>query len=538
MTYLKWSAFLFLLMACSSPHKTSMAPVSQPLNPSQEIFYHLFQRSFYDSNGDGHGDLTGVVEKLDYLQTLGITSILMTPLYKSIYYHNYFADDFEGIDPEFGTKKEYAAMIKAIHARHLQFYMDMEIQYVTKNHPWFKQSFENPASPYSDYIIYNGPNNTQPESIIFNVSELESYTGEKLGITTVDMYSDKVKEYFFQLFKSWVDPNNDGNFEDGVDGFRIDHMMDDLDWKGIRKNLLADFWGPLIKRLKAINPHLKIIGEQAEWGDLGKAYFAKSDVDMMFAFRVRNGIINFNKKEIIRETDSTNLVTPAGKYQLLFVENHDIDRYASVVKSDPAKLRFGGAFILLSKGVPLIYYGQELGMTGVGGFGKYGNSDGNDIPRRQAFEWYKTVEGKGMALWYKNTGPWWNDSTLKSNDGISYEEEVGDPNSLLSFYTDLIALRKSEPALNMGEEKWMPVENENMLAFCRWKDGTAFLVVFNTSDKNGAGNISGAELPLKYIPTNVHFVTGNDNSQNRFSGNEMHIELPPHGFGVWKVSGQ
>jgi len=82
-----------------------------------EIIYHLFQRSFYDSNGDGHGDLNGVAQKLNYLQELGVTSILLLPLYESVYYHNYFAVDFHKIDPEFGTMQDYINLVKEVHRR-------------------------------------------------------------------------------------------------------------------------------------------------------------------------------------------------------------------------------------------------------------------------------------------------------------------------------------------------------------------------------------------------------------------------------------
>ena len=119
-----------------------------------EVIYHLNQRSFYDSNGDLQGDLNGLKQKLPYLQQLGITSILLLPLYEADCYHNYFANSFEKIDPEFGTMEEYISLVKEIHKRGMKIYLDMETQYVSEKHSWCKPPKGNLKSPYSDYILF------------------------------------------------------------------------------------------------------------------------------------------------------------------------------------------------------------------------------------------------------------------------------------------------------------------------------------------------------------------------------------------------
>jgi len=515
--------------------KTNSITSNEDYQPADEIFYYVFQRSFYDSNKDGHGDLNGLVDKLDYLEELGITSILMTPLYKSIYYHNYFPDDFMSIDPEYGSIDDYNNMIQAIHDRKMKFYMDMEIHYVTKNHPWFGESFENPESKYSNHIIYNGPGNTKPETIIFNLTHLKSYDGEIVDITTIDLYNESVKAYIYELFAHWVDPNKDGNFNDGVDGFRIDHMMDDLDWKGIRTNLLADFWGPLIKELKLINPELIIIGEQANWNDLGTDYFEKSDVDMMFAFSIRKAMTEFNKAQISNKMDSTFLATPENKHQLVFLENHDISRFASVVKNNSAKLRFGGAFTMFCKGIPLIYYGQEIGMYGDGGFGKFGETDGNDIPMREAFEWYSTVDGPGMAIWYKNSGPWWEQTSLKDNDGISVEEQLNDSASLLNFYKRIIEIRKSNKAFTKGQQVFIDNSSDSVITFCRWHNNEVFLLAFNTSENTANAKVKIDNLPSEPSASEVSSFFSDGRSNMKFDTDELSMSMTPFGFIVCKL---
>lgn len=537
--------FIFILLLGISAHScnqdtkptqsTDSIKGNQAISPNQEIFYHVFQRSFYDSKNDGHGDLNGITDKLDYLEELGVTSILMVPLYKSIYYHNYFPDDFKEIDEEYGTMDDYKNMLTAIHDRNMKFYMDMEVQYVTKNHPWFKESFQNPNSEYSKYVIYNGPGNTNPETIIFNLTGLRSYSGDSLDIATIDLYNENVRTYIYELFKFWVDPNKDGNFDDGVDGFRIDHMMDDLDWKGIKTNLLADFWGPLVKELKAINPKVRIIGEQANWNDSGIEYFEKSDVDLMFAFNTRNAIISFDQTQMINKIDSTFLMTPQDKHQLVFVENHDMERFASLVESHPAKLRFGGAFTLLSKGTPIIYYGQEIGMKGTGGFGAYGNTDGNDIPRREAFEWYKTVEGPGMALWYKNSGPWWDQTNLKDNDGISYEEQKDDPGSLFNFYKNIIEFRKSNPAFSSDNMAFVENNSKDIITFTRMDDKGTFLVAFNTGELGTNASIDKEAWPIPQAPAQMELMISDGNSTGQMNSGAVGIDMAGYGYAVWRL---
>ena len=231
---------------------------------AQEVIYHVFQRSFFDSNNDGHGDLKGMQQKLEYLQDLGVTSILMTPLYQSEFYHNYFATDFEKIDPEYGTMEEYLDLVKEVHKRGMKIYQDVEMQYVTHGHPWYKESFGNPSSSYSKYIYYHDPDNQKP-FLFWNFPEFTTYNNSKQKIVVVNMNEPAVRKYTFDVLNFWVDPNKDGKFDDGVDGFRMDHMMDDLDNAKLVSNLFDKFWTPVLTDLKKINSSLVIIAEQANW---------------------------------------------------------------------------------------------------------------------------------------------------------------------------------------------------------------------------------------------------------------------------------
>lgn len=502
--------------------------LAQQKAPGAGVMYHVFQRSFYDANGDQHGDLKGLKQKLGYLQDLGVTSILMTPLYESVYYHNYYSSDFDKIDPRYGTMKDYIDLVKDIHRRGMKIYMDMETQYVTEDHHWYKESLNNPASKYSEYILYDDEAQSKPSSIVYDIKELKGYDGTVRKITTVNLNSKAVHDYNYKLFKFWLDPNGDGKFDDGVDGYRLDHMMDDLDNKKRLSNLFSTFWVPLIQKLKQVNPKLTIMAEQANWGSYGIDYLEKAAVDRVFAFRIQQAIPTFNKEKIAAFADTTFSRTPENKQQIVFIENHDIARFGTVVKQDPGKERVGAALNLLIGGIPSIYYGQEIGMLGDTWFGKYGGiTDANEIPSREAFEWYKRAEGKGMAFWYKNSGPWWDTSTVKSNDGISYEEQKADPGSLWNFYKNLISVRKNQPALATGHYQTLKNNNPKVYTFNRVLGQQKVVVAVNLSGQDQQFTISdaGAEQALKLF----------GQSAGTVRNGTIEAKLSAYGVQVWRT---
>lgn len=526
------SIILILFSSCNNtPQFRESADEVKFNSPNNEVIYHMVQRSFYDSNGDSHGDLNGIREKLNYLQELGVTSILLLPLYESIYHHNYFTGNFEKIDEEFGTMQDYQAMLSDIHDRGMKFYMDMETQYVTEDHPWFKDSYQNPASPYSDYLVYNGPGNTRPETIIFDLTELKGYNDSSRKITTVNLNNEKVKEYFFNLYKFWVDPNGDGNFSDGVDGFRLDHMMDDLDNKGKWTNLFQNFWKPLIAKLRAINPKLVFIAEQANWASLGLEYLEEGLVDRVFAFRIAFEIRNFNKQKLENMADSIFGYTPRDKQQIVFLENHDMPRFSFMAKKDQGKLKVGAALNILIGGIPSIYYGQEIGMYSKGGNPSWGMTDGLGVPDREAFEWYAADSGKGMATWYRNTGPWWDSTNLVPNDGISYEEQRNDPASLWYFYKQLIQVRRNSEPLVDGLYKNISNNSDSVFSFLRYVNDKSVVVAVNFS---GSPQKVSLDLEDTGILPGIKPKLLLGSAEHSIQSNKMNVSMNAHDVVVWE----
>lgn len=501
-------------------------------NNKAEIIYHVFQRSFYDSNNDKHGDLTGLKQQLPYLQELGITSILITPLFVSPYYHNYFADDFEAIDPAYGTMSEYFDFVDAVHDNGMKLYLDMEIQYVTETHIWFKDSFKNPSSEYSKHILYQDKENNNPETIIFNTSGLLGYDGIYKNITTVNLLNPAVQTYFLHLFQYWVDPLGNNSFCHGADGFRLDHMMDTLDNKDSLKELFSKFWKPLISRIKKINPEILFIAEQTDWGSFGKEYITEAGADKVFAFPLWEAVLSFNKEKIASVAEQTFALSTDQLQNIVFVENHDTHRFATTVDNHQGRLRAGAALNLLLGGTPAIYYGQEIGMTGSGGFGKYGNSDGNDIPRREAFHWYKDITQKGMAVWYKDSGPWWDDSALHTQDIIAAEEQIKDPVSLWKYYQKLIQLKKTNPALASGQYKKLENNSSNIFSFYRVSEQQNIMVLINLSDSKERVWIQ-KELYSKR-KKNYHILFGNLSVKSVPRG--IYVDMPAYFTGVWELT--
>ena len=484
-----------------------------------EIMYHVCQRSFYDSNGDLQGDLSGLRQKLPYLQDLGVTSILLFPLYESDCYHNYFANDFEKIDAEFGTMEEYIELVKEVHQRGMKIYMDMETQYVTSEHLWWKDAVGNLWSKYSDYILFDDDKHQTPASMVFDLRLLNGFDGKVIYATTVNLKSQKVLDYNIELFSYFMDPNKDGKFDDGIDGFRLDHAMDHLDGKPTLTNLFAEFWKPLIASLKKLNPEVKIVAEQADWADYGFEYFEKATVDRMFGFGLQKAIMSFDKEEIMKNAEIILNKTPEGKEQIIFIENHDIDRFAST-ETNIQRQKSAAAIMLLIGGIPSIYYGQEIGMKGK--VYSFGNTDGNDIGRREAFDWYQGGEGKGMSHWYKNSGAWWTNANQKANDGISLEEQQNDPNSLFQFYKKTIELKQSHSALATGAYQNAPNNNPNVLSFYRVNQDQKVLVVFNLSDEKQVVRMNDE---IKKARNLLH----------RKLTFEQEMMLDPYQFTVWQV---
>ncbi len=504
--------FVFILfgvvLSCNTSQKQderkpiTSPSVEGPVNWNNEIIYHVMQRSFYDSSGDLHGDLNGFTQKLDYLKELGVTAILFTPLYESGFYHNYFPTNYENIDQEYGTKEDYLNFVTAVHEKGLKFIMDMETQYAQSGNIWFDDSYQNPDSEYSDFIYYADSLNQHPEQIFMPpkspLHDFVAWPGNKYNIVLLDLNHPRVKQWMIDFYSYWVDPNQDGDFNDGVDGFRIDHIMDDLDYKGIFTNMYQDFWQPIFKACKEINPNVFVLGEQSNWNEYGDQMIRQSGADAAFSFPLRFAIAGEEGTHDMYNDPSSNGVTmESGRihavvlenltkfsdstFTVNFLENHDTDRWATVVNGNENQKRSAAILNLLLPGVPSIYYGQELGVTGQKH--EWG-SDANHIPVREAFPWTSNSEDPGNALWYIEGGEVWEVSFWKSDaiHQFSLEHQRKDPGSLWQHYKKLIELRTHYDSFRLGDYLPLYENTEGLIAFQRTYGNEKAIVIINTAN--------------------------------------------------------
>ena len=158
-----------------------------------------------------------------------------------------------------------------------------------------------------------------------------------------------MREHFRRVLLHWADPHGDGSGRDGADGFRIDHMMDDLDNKHLATRLFETFWSPIFASLRERRPGFRIMAEQSDWG-FGADWLTRGDADMVFAFPLRSAIDKLDKAGIVKALRDTERLTPAGKHQIVFVENHDTDRLMSLLDGDMAKARAAAAIMLFGFG--------------------------------------------------------------------------------------------------------------------------------------------------------------------------------------------
>ena len=409
------------------------------------LYYHVFVRSFADSDGDRIGDLPGLAARLDYLAGLHVTHVLLTPVQASPFYHNSFATDFDTVDPAYGGEAGWLAFVRAAHARGMKVILDEEFQYVAEGHPWWRDHEGRPGGVEGRFVLWNDPDSQRNPEPFLSAPRYRTHDGRTVGIAMVDLTRDDVRGWFRRMLIRRVDPWGDGSFVDGVDGFRLDHMMNDLDGKGRVKDLFRRFWRPLIASVRTVRPDLEFIAEPSDWGN-GREHLAQGGATAVFDFPLRKAIAALDAKALRRAVAPRS--GPPGTRRLTFIENHDVDRFASVVGSDPRKERIGALLDLTLGSDPILYYGQELGMRGV--VQRDTSSDGAQIPLREAFRWRADLEAPGSAIWYRSDASWWSERANRTGDGVSWEEEDGAPGSLLSYYRTLIRLRIQRPELWKG----------------------------------------------------------------------------------------
>ena len=459
--------------------------IETPSWVNDAVFYQIFPRSFYDSNGDAMGDLQGVAHQLDYVQSLGATAIWLTPHYPSTTYHGYDVVDYQAVNPQFGTLEDFKAVIAEAHKRNLKIVIDFVANHSSNAHPYFKDAYGNPKSKYTSWYHFSDSGNTQYKSF-FGVAELPEWNHE----------NPDVNQYLIDSALFWLDLK--------VDGLRCDYAL------GVER----EFWAQLRKSVKAKHPDALILGEVWDGNPIKLKQYYEYGFDALFDFpwylafagnpdANGDGLLNgaLDPRLIYSNYLVQSMIYPRGAQVVRFGSNHDTNRIASDVEGDPARMRLAAAAVLLAPGTPIIYYGEELGMRGTKGRGPY-----YDEYRREPMDWYAAENGPGMTQWFKPIN-----RNNKPDDGISVEEEDRQPGSLLSFYRTLTQLRAQHPALRSTEFKLMePVAGcSRCVAFWRWAPNEVILVVQNFGPNQHTVTLDPSSAPTQLPQTSRNLLGGN-----------------------------
>jgi alpha-amylase len=430
------------------------------------VFYQIFVRSFYDTTGDGIGDLNGVIEKLDYLQQMGVSGIWLMPIKPSPSYHGYDVTDFYDVNPEYGTKEDFHRLMEAAHERGIRVIIDLVLNHTSTEHPWFRES-RLPDSERRDWYIWVDEAPSWPGpwgQVVWHRTPTGYYYGVFWGgMPDLNFENPAVTEEMFNVVHFWLE-------EMGVDGFRLDaikHLIEDGRNQENTPATLAWF-EEFYAFYKDVNPEAVTVAEV--WSATANVLpYVDQRVDIAFEFDLAQAMINSANNGSRTEVaiHHTNVVNnyPPGQYAT-FLANHDQNRTMSQLGGDFDKAKLAATLLLTSPGVPFIYYGEEIGMMGV-------KPDEN---LRLPMQW-SPEPGAGFT----SGRPW---RPLHRNyQEVNVALQDDDPDSLLNHYRSLIQLRNQHPALRVGD--WLRVNTveREVYSFIRVLEDEVLLVLFNLSDR-------------------------------------------------------
>ncbi len=458
---------------------------------NDRVFYEVFVRSFYDSDGDGIGDLQGLTQKLDYLNDgdpsthddLGITGIWLMPINDSPSYHGYDSVDYRSINPDYGTMDDFKAFLAAAHARGIKVIIDYVMNHCSDEHPWFIQSADDDPQ-YRDFFRWStyDPDQTGPwGQQVWHRDGSDWYYGLFGGdMPDINYETPAVKDSMFQTAAYWLDTV-------GVDGFRLDavlYIVEDGDQLQNTSGTL-DFWHDFNTYIKAVRPDAMTVGEAWTSTSVVQQYVTNDRIDLCFEFDLSYSMLNaVNSGDVGGLSYKANEVYHVYPYLQWgsFLTNHDQDRTFSVLGEDERKAKVAAGICMTLPGVPFVYYGEEIGMTGTG----------SDVNSRTPMQW---TSGANSGF---TTGTPWN--AVNSNyQTYNVATEQQDPESLLRWYQELIRVRNDSPALRRGTHEPIGTSSSSVLAFVRSDEQQTVLCMVNTSS-NAVNDLSLTGSAQSLVP--------------------------------------
>lgn len=489
-------ALALLLSGCQpAPSTTStVLPPAAPVAAEQQndvsaawwdnaIFYQIWPRSFYDTDGDGHGDFNGMTAKLPYLQELGVNALWLTPMFEAPSYHGYDFTEFYQVESDYGSMAEFEAFIQAADAKGIKVILDLVINHISSEHAWFLRS-ANGEAPYKDYFIWRDDmpaagsgwghawsDNDKPDAVWHWNDTRQQYYYAAFGASQPDVnlrHPDVVAE-MEKMAKFWLDK--------GVAGFRLDAVRFAMEGGPQAQADTAEtiaYWQSFNQFVKSVDPQAYLVGEA--WVDIPVAarYFGEgTGLDQGFDFEVgykilgllqqsaggeaQFGTMQSNQQQIADATAlSQNVqqrkdsVAPLNFFAP-FLTNHDQERVAYQLKEHDSKAKLAAAMLFSSPGTPYIYYGEEIGLTQ--------DRSGHDVFKRAPMLWDNTTQAgftksdrswvEQLTLFGEGFPNWWPDflaEQLAAADR-SVEAQQAQPDSVWQLYKFLIAQKKQRPEL-------------------------------------------------------------------------------------------
>lgn len=468
---------------------------------NHRVFYEIFVGSFSDSNGDGTGDLRGIINRMDYLNdgdpqsglSLGIEGIWLTPIFSSPSYHKYDVTDFYSIDPAFGTIEDLKELIALCHERNVKLILDLPINHTSTQCRWFKNFInahlmQNTLSDYYDYYVWLPKDGqTQPGLHYAKVESAKLLYEANFADSMPELNFDNplVRQETLNIALYYLDL--------GVDGFRFDAAK--YIYLGNNEQSI-DFWSWYIGELRQRKPDLYTVAEVWDGEGIIDRYitstncfnFTTSQVNGLIAETAKAGNVNQFTSYIQQYIDKLHTISPEAM-NILFVSNHDMDRAAGFLSSSNGRMQMAANLYLLSPGSPFIYYGEEIGLRGSRGGA---NTDAN---RRLAMLW-----GDG--------------DTVKDPVGTTYDPSNQTPYSvkdlysmgtgLYNYYKRLIMIRKANPEIARGEYKALAFTDTKVGGFLCTLDGSTIAVLHNTTNRDISVDLSQVtDIGFDYIAASI-----------------------------------
>lgn len=467
------------------------------------VKYEIFVQSFADGNGDGKGDLTGLTEKLDYIQELGVNGIWLMPTMPSPSYHKYDVTDYKGVHPDYGTLNDFRLLVEEAHRRNIRIVIDLVLNHTSKHHPWFIRACESKNSLYRDYYVWADKDSIADQiakkTITLdsdNITQWHAVQGDTLAehyygffsghMPDLNFDNPKVRNEFVEIARFWLK-------EMHVDGFRFDaakHIYPDD-----RAKDSHEFWQWYRDELEKIKPDVYLIGEVYSLNQEEVAPYTKG-LPSLFNFEMGKRIINTINKGI----DTIGLMTHFQQQSNFFhsispdfldspiLTNHDQNRICSELGGNLDKAKLAASILLTLPGVPYLYYGEELGMMG----------EKPDEFIREPFPW-----GFG-----KHTTTWLVPQYSTDDSVQSLVKQQQDEHSILNHYKRLIAFRNSSVVLTQGAGRAITSLPSEVIGLKRSFKGDDLMVLHNISDVEVTLNL---RTDLKNLNT-IRFTTNQSNA--------------------------